>query len=57
MDSSGFESQINEFLEKFKQQSSARVIDDDFVFDSSGRVLRTEGNMEYDGIEIEMTGK
>lgn len=50
---SGFESQINEFLEKFKQ-SSSRAIEDDFLFDASSEVINNKLDMEYEGIE--MTG-
>lgn len=52
---SGFEHQINEFLEKFKA-TSARAIEDELLFDSSGGMIRTRSkfDMDYDGIE--MTG-
>lgn len=54
---SGFEEQINVFLEKFKATSAQAAIEDELLFDSSGGMIRTRSkfDMEYDGIE--MTGK
>lgn len=53
---SGFEEQINVFLEKFKA-TSARAIEDELLFDSSGGMIRTGSkyDMDYDGME--MTGE
>ena len=50
---SGFESQINDFLQKFKAQS----IEDEFFDPSSGMMMihpRNKLDMDYDGVE--MTG-
>lgn len=53
---SGLEQQINEFLEKFSAQSTARAVDDDdFIFSGNdGSLIRTRSkfDMEFDGLEI-----
>jgi hypothetical protein len=54
MESGGIEEKINIFLQKF-QETSARAIEDELLFDDSGGVItRSKFDMDYDGME--MTG-